>query len=92
MLILYHGTDYDNAVKICNEKQTNQTGLWCTNNVQDALKYGKHLVCIHIPEDSWGLKKYLSDTGEQIDMSRWPKEPLDFHIRENVSIECNLVE
>lgn len=46
-MLLYHGTDYENAVKICNEKRIGYKGLWCTNDAQLALRYGKFLVCIY---------------------------------------------
>ncbi len=63
-MLLYHGTDYENAVKICNEKRTGHEGLWCTNDAQLALGYGKYLVCVHIPEGNFGVEVYPLSTGK----------------------------
>lgn len=91
-MLLYHGTDYDNAVKICNEKRTNNDGLWCTNDAQIALGYGKFLVCIHIPEGSFGVEVYPLSTGRLTDTVDWRSEPMELLISPNMEIECNLVE
>lgn len=91
-MLLYHGTDYDNAVKICNEKRTGNKGLWCTNDAQLALGYGKHLVCVHISEGSFGVEAYPLSTGKLTDILDWRSEPMELLITPCMDIECNLVE
>lgn len=91
-MLLYHGTDYDNAIKICNEQHTSNVGLWCTNDAQIALLYGKYLVCVHIPEGSYGVEVYPLSTGKLTDTLDWRSEPAEFRLQENMDIECNLVE
>lgn len=91
-MLLYHGTDYENAIKICNEKRTGNKGLWCTNNAQLALWYGKHLVCIHIPEGSFGVEVYPLSTGKLTDTLDWRSELMELLINPYMDIECNLVE
>lgn len=91
-MFLYHGTDYENVVKICNEKKTNHKGLWCTNDAQLSLGYGKHLVCVHIPEGSFGVKVYPLSTGKLTDTLDWRSEPMELLISPFMDIECNLVE
>ncbi len=91
-MLLYHGTDYENAVSICNEKRTNYKGLWCTNDARLALWYGKHLVCVHIPEGCFGVKVYPLSTGKLTDTLDWRSEPLELLISPFRDIECNLVE
>lgn len=91
-MFLYHGTDYNNAVKICNEKKTGIDGLWCTNDAQLALSYGEWLVCVHIPEGNWGVEVYPLSTGRLTDTIDWRSEPMEFRIIENMDIECNLIE
>lgn len=91
-MLLYHGTDYENAVKICNEKRTGYKGLWCTNDAQLALEYGKHLVCVHIPEGSFGVEVYPLSTGKLTNTLDWRSEPMELLIIPFMDIECNLVE
>ena len=91
-MLLYHGATYDNAVKICNEKLTNHKGLWCTNDAQIALSYGKYLVCIHILEGSYGVEVCPLSTGKLTNTLDWRSEPMEFKIIENMKIECNFVE
>lgn len=91
-MFLYHGTDYENAVKICNEKRTGCEGLWCANNAQLALGYGKCLVCVHIPEGSFGVEVYPLSTGKLTDTLDWRSEPMELWISPFMDIECNLVE
>lgn len=91
-MFLYHGTDYENAVSICNEKRTNHKGLWCTNDAWLALGYGKHLVCVHIPEGSFGVEAYPLSTGKLTDTLDWRSEQMEFLINLYMEFECNLVE
>lgn len=91
-MFLYHGTNYENAVSICNEKRTECKGLWCTNDAQLALEYGKHLVCVHIPEGSFGVEAYPLSTGKLTDTLDWRSEPMELLISPFMDIECNLVE
>ena len=91
-MFLYHGTDYENAIKICDEKRTCHNGLWCTNDVQLALGYGKHLVCIHIPEGGFGVEAYPLSTGKLTDTLDWRSEPMELLISPYMAIECKLAE
>lgn len=91
-MFLYHGTDYENAVSICNEKKTNHKGLWCTNDAQLVLRYGNHLVCVHIPEGSFGVEAYPLSTRKSTNTLDWRSEPMELFISPCMDIECNLVE
>lgn len=91
-MLLYHGTDYNNAIKICNEKRVNHKGLWCTNDARLVLGYGKHLVCVHIPEGSFGVEAYPLTTGKLTNSIDWRSEPMELLINSYMDIECNLVE
>ena len=91
-MFLYHGTDYENAIKICDEKRTCHNGLWCTNDAHFALGYGKHLVCIHIPEGGFGVEAYPLSTGKLTDTLDWRSEPMELLISPYMAIECKLAE
>ena len=90
-MFLYHGTDYENAVKICNEKRIGCEGLWCTNDAQLALGYGKHLVCVQISEGSIGVEVYPLSTGKLTNTVDWRSEPMELLICPFMDIECALV-
>jgi len=90
-MLLYHGTDYKNATKICKEKQTNYEGLWCTNDAKLALKYGRHLIGIHVKEGSSGIDVYPLSTGKLTDTNNWRSEPMELFIAPCMEINCNLI-
>jgi len=90
-LLLYHGTDYNSAIKICNEKKTSHDGLWCANDASLAASYGNVLVCIWIPEGSYEVEAYPLSTGKITDTLDWQSEPMEFRIEESSCIVCDLV-
>lgn len=89
-MLLYHGTNYDSAIRICNKKRTEEKGLWCTNDAQIALSYGKTLICVHIPEGSWDVEVYPLSTGKLTNTIDWGSEPMEFFVRENIKLHCTL--
>lgn len=91
-MLIYHGTDYENAIKIYDKKRTCHNGLWCTNDAQLVLGYGKYLVCIHIPEGGFGVEAYPLSTGKLTDTLDWRSEPMELLISPYMAIECKLAE
>jgi hypothetical protein len=79
-------------MKICNEKRSGKKGLWCSNDAQIALSYGKILICVHIPEGNWDVEVYPLSTGKLTNTIDWRSEPMEFFIRENVKVDCTLAE
>jgi len=57
-----------------------------------ALGYGKHLVCIHIPEGGFGVEAYPLSTGKLTDTLDWRSEPMELLISPYMAIECKLAE
>lgn len=91
-MLLYHGTDRENAIKICNEQRVNQNGLWCANSAQIALGYGNTLVCIDIPEGNFGAECYPLSTGKLTDTIDWSSEPMEILLSADTKIVCYLVQ
>ncbi len=89
-MILYHGTDYDNAQMLCNSGCTNENGLWCANDKGIALSYGKCIVLVYISEGHNLVDIYPLSTGKLTEIDDWTQEPIELFIQPYTKIRCKM--